>query len=283
MLTETSTIMTEHEAQKFANEWLEAWKERDVNKIMASLWDDDHVEFHSPLISVSPVIMTGRRKRNIGGIIPHKKTLQTYLEAAFADTNTNTNTDNKEIVNVYCGVDSIAVYYRSINDMSSSLSCDILFLDDHDKKITKVLQNHRAAYVTLQESSVLAQQWVAFWNEGMLEWLHGMMDPHVQLTSPFAAASKSMGQRPSISGVDNVLSYFQGVLERNPRFHLELVDALTGYDSVAILYDPVDGQHRECLVLHLNEHGKVTHLSNHTCRRRNVTNSNNNKRDARRP
>ena len=61
-------------AEEFANDWLSAWNDRDIDRILSHYADD--VVFHSPRISV---VMGNDATRVVG-----KKALQAYWTAALA-------------------------------------------------------------------------------------------------------------------------------------------------------------------------------------------------------
>ncbi|KAG7337491.1 hypothetical protein IV203_030591 [Nitzschia inconspicua] len=224
-ISKVSTIMSEQEAKRFVKMWVDASKEQrnEDNSVLSPF------AFH---------------------------------DGETLDKKTDIHRDNypkseNDILDVFCGRDSVAVYYRTDEDLAV---CQVFYFGSADKRISTVEFNYRSP---LEESiPVLAQQWVAFWNEGMIDWLGGMMDTSVELTSPLFADSPAT---PSLKGVDTILSYFEGVLEWYPKLQLKKLDVMEGKNSVAILFEPSTGSGKECLVLSLNDIGKVTRICHHTC------------------
>ena len=146
-----ATTVTPQQASEFAHAWFEAWEARDLDAILLPFTDD--VEFHSPLVE--------RITGDPSGVIHDKVTLRQYFQAAL-DAYPKID---KEIYDVLVGVESIAVYYRSVNKM---MSCEVFFIqksaEDAPFQCHKVLNNYRAHDVSIDAASTLCNEWIAAWN-----------------------------------------------------------------------------------------------------------------------
>ena len=97
--------MESHFAKEFSLEWVEAWNEHDLDKIMAHYVDD--FEMSSPVI---------RKIMNIeSGKIKGKKEVRAYWEKAL-----EMNPDlHFEIINSYSGADSVVIHYKGHRGLST--------------------------------------------------------------------------------------------------------------------------------------------------------------------
>jgi ERCC4-type nuclease len=90
-------------ARNFAHEWIEAFNSHDIKKIMPHYSDD--INFTSPIIQKLQV--------HAEGFIGTKEKLKTYFEKAllrFPDL-------KFELISVFPGINSIVIYYKSVNNM----------------------------------------------------------------------------------------------------------------------------------------------------------------------
>ncbi|KAL3905377.1 MAG: hypothetical protein SGILL_009702, partial [Bacillariaceae sp.] len=225
-LTNDLSSSSLEDAKDFANTWFGAWEKRDLNEIVAPFTDD--VEFHSPLVEK----ITG----DPSGVVHDNATLRQYFQAALSAY----PKIDKEIYDVLVGAESIAVYYKSVNDL---MSCEIFFGEMHGGsfRCQKVLNNYRDQDVAVEDSSSLANAWIRAWNTRHFDSFRKYLAVDVSLTSPFLKDSSKLA---TLAGKDEVVGYFESVLERRNEMRFEMVDSLVGKDSMAVLYD-VDGKSRE--------------------------------------
>jgi hypothetical protein len=114
------------EAQLFAREWVEAWNSHNLEAIMAHY--DEAVESISPFAAKSLGDPSGKVKG--------KSNLRAYFRkalAAFPDL-------KFEIFNIFKGVSSLVIYYRSVKGL---LAAEVFVLNDRGKVI-KVLAHYDA-------------------------------------------------------------------------------------------------------------------------------------------
>src|SRR5579871_6284099 len=99
-------MITEAFAAQFAEEWVSAWNSRDLDRIMDHYADD--ISFKSPVII--------RVNNDPSGTIGSKPALRDYFERAlklYPDL-------RFELYKVFTSVDSVVLYYKTINDMTSA-------------------------------------------------------------------------------------------------------------------------------------------------------------------
>lgn len=105
----------------FAKEWIESWNNHDIDSIM--LHYEENLEFQSPFISLLNF--------NNTGIINSKQELKKYFEIglnAYPDL-------NFKLKKVFTGVNSIVIYYESVNN---KMAAEVFFLNNKGKAV-KVL------------------------------------------------------------------------------------------------------------------------------------------------
>ncbi len=100
----------------FALEWLSAWNSHDLEAIMAHYAED--VIFYSPLIQKINNDPTGRIQGKEGLRAYFTKGLQAYPDLHF------------ELYHVLEGVDSVVLYYKSVNNR---LSAEMMVLNEEGK------------------------------------------------------------------------------------------------------------------------------------------------------
>ncbi len=108
----------------------------------------------------------------------------------------------------------------------------------------------------IEDPHAFAQDWVAAWNSHDLNRILSHYAEDFQMTSPFIVR---MMNEPSgtIKGKENVRDYWAKALERIPDLHFELIEVLSGVDSITIYYHAVLGR-KAAEVLFFNEKGKVS-------------------------
>lgn len=117
-------MLTIDKAKDFALDWIHSWNSHDLNSIMGHY--SDTIEFHSPLILLL--------KFNATGIINSKKDLAKYFTmglAAYPDL-------NFKLHNVFTGVNTVTVYYTSLN---GRMAAEVFELNDK-RKAQKVFCNY---------------------------------------------------------------------------------------------------------------------------------------------
>lgn len=94
-------MLTLDQAKDFALDWIHSWNSHDINSIMEHY--SDTIAFHSPLILLLNF--------NASGVIKSKKDLMKYFKIgldAYPDL-------RFKLHNVFTGVNTITVYYTSVN------------------------------------------------------------------------------------------------------------------------------------------------------------------------
>jgi hypothetical protein len=106
-------MLTRNEADELAGQWIQAWNDRDLERILAHYADD--VIFSSPFI------------QNVGmssaGTLSGKEALLTYFTAALARYPTLTF----RLRAVFRGIDSVTVLYESVNGL---LAAETMILNE---------------------------------------------------------------------------------------------------------------------------------------------------------
>ena len=119
-------------AAEFAQEWIAAWNSHDLNRILAHYSDD--FEITTPMIKMTLGGDTGTLKG--------KKAIGAYWQAALKKMPDL----HFELIDVTEGVDSIAVYYKSVLD---KLAVEVMFFDGDigadfsNKQVSKVVVHYR--------------------------------------------------------------------------------------------------------------------------------------------
>ena len=93
--------MEVEQSEAFANRWIQAWKQRDLEAILSHYSED--VEFHSLLV----VKLLGEPSGRIRG----KENLREYFRTALAAFPGDLD---MELLGVYRGVDSLVVHFQVI-------------------------------------------------------------------------------------------------------------------------------------------------------------------------
>jgi len=107
--------------KKFAQEWIESWNSHDLDRILSHYSDD--FEITTPMIKVALNIESGSLKG--------KASVRRYWEAALKKI-----PDLKfELIDAAKGIDSIAVYYKSVMNKKAT---EVMFFNDSGKVIKAI-------------------------------------------------------------------------------------------------------------------------------------------------
>ncbi len=111
------------------------------------------------------------------------------------------------------------------------------------------------AAISIEEARAFAREWVEAWNSHDLDRIMSHYAEDFQMTSPFIV---SMMNEPTgtITGKENVRTYWAQALERLPDLHFELIEVLASAGSITIYYKAVFGK-RAAEVLFFDGCGKV--------------------------
>ena len=112
-------------AEQFANEWIDAWNNHDLNRVLAHYTDD--FEMSSPVI----VQIAGEPSGTLKG----KDVVGWYWSKALAFIPDL----HFDLVATFIGVNSITLYF----EWKRGLSAEV-FIFDPDRKVTKAYAHHRA-------------------------------------------------------------------------------------------------------------------------------------------
>lgn len=99
-------------AHEFAREWIAAWNSHDLERILSHYTDD--FEMSSPLII--------ERMQEPSGKLKGKEQIMPYWQKGLAAAPPL----QFELLDVFAGVDSIVIYYRSIG---RKMACEVLFFN----------------------------------------------------------------------------------------------------------------------------------------------------------
>jgi len=102
------------EAKKFAKAWIESWNSHDLNDIMKHYAED--IQITTPMIKLAGGIESGS--------LQGKEEVRAYWQKAL-----NKIPDlHFELVDVTSGVDSVALYYKSV---MSKMAIEVMFFDEN--------------------------------------------------------------------------------------------------------------------------------------------------------
>ncbi|QSW89114.1 nuclear transport factor 2 family protein [Flavobacterium endoglycinae] len=101
------------DAKKFAKVWIESWNSHDLNDIMSHYSDD--LEITTPMIKLAGGIESGSLsgKENVAAY--WRKALSKFPDLKF------------ELIDVTSGVNSVALYYKSIMDKKA---VEVMFFNE---------------------------------------------------------------------------------------------------------------------------------------------------------
>jgi hypothetical protein len=117
-------MLTEQEAQEFAQHWVHAWNSRDLDEIMAHYSED--------VVLVSPV--AAKLLNDPSGTVRGKDALRAYFARgleAFPNL-------NFELLDVMWGLSSVVLYYRNQKSTNTGEFMEIGI----DRKVIRVVANY---------------------------------------------------------------------------------------------------------------------------------------------
>ena len=94
-------MITEEQAERLAQEWIDAFNRHDLDAVLAHYADD--VEFHSPVVT--------ELQGDPSGTITGKEALRSYFEKGLASYPNL----RFELLHVLTGVDSLCLLFRSVH------------------------------------------------------------------------------------------------------------------------------------------------------------------------
>jgi len=124
LLLKEQNNMTKTDKKKFAEEWIASWNSHDIDKILGHYSED--VEITSPMIKLAAEIDKGSLKG--------KSSVAAYWRAALK----RIPDLHFELIDSTEGVDSIALYYRSV---MNNMSIEVMFFDE-EGKVNKILAHY---------------------------------------------------------------------------------------------------------------------------------------------
>lgn len=110
--------------QKFAEEWIKAWNSHDLDTILSHYSDD--IEIVTPMIKLA----TGGKESSLKGKFAVREYWKTALEK-YPDL-------HFELIKSRAGVDSVALFYKSIMDKHAM---EVMFFNE-DGKINKMYAHY---------------------------------------------------------------------------------------------------------------------------------------------
>ena len=105
-------MLDSHWALEFARDWIDAWNSHDLDRILSHYAQD--FEMSSPLIA--------ERMNEPSGVLKGKRAIRPYWEKGLASQPPL----RFELVNVFIGVESITICYRSIG---RRMAAEVLFFN----------------------------------------------------------------------------------------------------------------------------------------------------------
>ena len=118
-------MLTAEQAQAFAGQWIRDWNSRDLGAILSHYSED--VCITTPMIKLATGVDTGRLEGKMAVARYWANALERLPELHF------------ELLDVAAGVDSVALYYRSVLD---KLAIEVMFLGP-DGKVREVVAHYR--------------------------------------------------------------------------------------------------------------------------------------------
>lgn len=122
-----ASVITEQQAQQLAHDWIEAWNDHDIDRLMRHYADD--VEFTSPFIISLLNEASGRLRGQANLAAYFRQGLAAYPTLHF------------ELIQILRGVDSVTVYYRSVRDLYAA---EVMVLDA-SSQVVRVSCHYRDA------------------------------------------------------------------------------------------------------------------------------------------
>lgn len=91
----------------------------------------------------------------------------------------------------------------------------------------------------MPDPHAFAEDWLAAWNAHDLDRILSHYAPEIVFLSPVAQARLGDGR---VEGLEALRRYWRGGLDAQPALHFELLQVLTGHDSLTIIYRNHRGQ-----------------------------------------
>ena len=113
-------MLTAGNATQFAEEWIEAWNNHDLNRIGAHYSDD--IIFSSPFVASVGGVATG--------CLCGREALRVYFKAALSKFPSL----HFELRTVFHGTDALTIIYKSVNDLLAAETM-VLSGDCHIKRV----------------------------------------------------------------------------------------------------------------------------------------------------
>lgn len=115
-------LLTKH--RKFAQDWISAWNAHDLESILSHY--ADHIEYQSPFVA--------KLGDAPDGVIHGTKAVRAYVQRALE----NFPDLHFELFDVFSGVDSVVLRYRSVNNLVAAE----FFQFNADGKIERVVAHY---------------------------------------------------------------------------------------------------------------------------------------------
>jgi ketosteroid isomerase-like protein len=112
------------EAHKFAKEWIESWNSHDLNAILKHYSDD--IEITTPMLKMAIGIENGSLKGKASVADYWSKALAKIPDLHF------------ELIEVTTGVDSVALYYKSV---MNKMAIEVMFFNE-DGLVNKMVAHY---------------------------------------------------------------------------------------------------------------------------------------------
>ncbi len=115
--------------------------------------------------------------------------------------------------------------------------------------------------LTNQKANQIAREWIEAWNRHDLDAIISHYADDVEFTSPFVV---KLLNNPSgtIRGKESLRSYFGKALAAYPDLKFDLIQVLTGVDSVTVYYRSVK-EMMAAEVMVLNSNGEIVRVMAH--------------------
>jgi ketosteroid isomerase-like protein len=111
---ETNSNKKEMEAKKFAKEWIDSWNSHDLEDIMKHY--SEEIEITTPMLKLAAGIESGS--------LQGKEQVRAYWQKAL----TKIPDLHFELIEVTSGVDSVALYYKSV---MNKMAIEVMFFDEN--------------------------------------------------------------------------------------------------------------------------------------------------------
>lgn len=115
--------------------------------------------------------------------------------------------------------------------------------------------------ITEQKAQQIAREWIEAWNRHDLDAIISHYADDVEFTSPFVVKLLS-NPSGTIKGKEVLRSYFEKALAAYPDLKFDLIQVLTGVDSVTVYYRSVKGM-VAAEVMVLNSKGEIVKVIAH--------------------